>query len=170
MVTKLSSGKRKAFYVNCLKYINLSETVVNLNYIAALLLLYIWIHFNFGFKFWFFWFQLRDATKKHNQPKRRIKSVRLFFEKRNPSSSWPIPPDWKRQVNNFIFSAHSYTILSYSYQPRFIWRFKIFGRRINNFYTLKQSRNIVISASIKSKKSFFEALNRLDDRLTFSPV
>ena len=41
MVTKLSSGKRKALYINCLKYINLSEMVVNLNYIAALLLLYI---------------------------------------------------------------------------------------------------------------------------------
>ena len=137
MVTKLSSGKRKAFYINCLKYINFSEMVVNLNYIAALLLLYIWIHFNFGFKFWFFWFQLRDATKKHNQPKRRINSVRLFFEKRNRSSSWPIPPDWKRQVNYFIFPTHSYTILSYSCQPRFIWRFKIFGRRSNNFYILK---------------------------------
>ena len=109
MVTKLSRGKRKAFYINGLKYINLSEMVVNLNYIAALLLLYIWIHFNFGFKFWFFWFQLRDATKKHNQPKRRINSVRLFFEKRNPSSSWPIPPDWKRQVNNFIFFPRTLT-------------------------------------------------------------
>lgn len=109
MVTKLSSGKWKAFYINCLKYINLNEMVVNLNYIAALLLLYIWIHFNFGFKFWFFWFQLRDATKKHNQPKRRINSVRLFFEKRNPSSSWPIPPDWRGDRLIILFFARTLT-------------------------------------------------------------
>lgn len=144
MVTKLSSGKRKAFYINCLKYINLSEMVVNLNYIAALLLLCICFNTNFQefililvLNFGFFGSSLETQPKNTTDQREELIACDYF------SRGATLPPAGQfRQIGRdrliiLFFSTHSYTILSYSYQPRFIWRFKIFGRRSNNFYILK---------------------------------